>query len=42
METMDRLLEKSCYVIDFIPIQVPKESKGYFFEVVGFDSYGHG
>lgn len=33
METIDRLLEKSCYVIDFIPTQVPKELKGQFFEV---------
>lgn len=27
METIDRLLEKSCYVIDFIPTQVARESK---------------
>lgn len=33
METIDRLLEKSCYVIDFIPTQVPKELQGQFFEV---------
>ena len=33
METIDRLFEKSCYVIDFIPTQVPKELKGQFFEV---------
>lgn len=33
METIDRLLEKSCYVIDFIPTQVARESKGDFFEV---------
>ena len=30
---VNELLEKTCYVIDFLPEQVPKQSKGQFFDV---------
>ena len=33
METIDRLLGKSCNIIDYLPVPVPKDSKGHFFEV---------
>ena len=33
MERVDRLLEKPCYIIDFLPRQVPKDYRGQFFEV---------
>lgn len=33
METINRLLNKSYYIIDFLPLQVPKKSNGQFFEV---------
>ena len=33
MEIVDRLLEKHCYIIDFLPQQVPKDCDGQFFEV---------
>ena len=33
MEIIDRLLGKSCYIIDYLPVPVPKDSKGQFFEV---------
>ena len=31
MENIDRLLEAPCYVVDFLPEQVSKESNGQFF-----------
>lgn len=42
---IDELLEKECYVIDFLPMRVPKDSSGYFFEVENyllnyFERYG--
>ena len=33
MEIVDRLLEKPCYIIDFLPQQVPKDCGGQFFGV---------
>lgn len=33
MKRIDKLLNKSYYIIDFFPMQVPKESNGQFFEV---------
>ena len=33
MEIVNRLLEKTCYIIDFLPLQVPKDCGGQFFEV---------
>ena len=33
MESIDRLLGKSCYIIDYLPVPVPKDSQGQFFEV---------
>ena len=33
MQTVDKLLEKPCYLIDFLPRQVPKNCEGQFFEV---------
>lgn len=36
MEIVDRLLEKPCYIIDFLPRQVPKDCGGQFFEVDGY------
>ena len=30
---VNELLEKNCYIIDFLPEQVPKQSKGQFFDV---------
>ena len=33
MEIVDRLLEKPCYIIDFLPRQVPKDCGGQFFKV---------
>lgn len=30
---IDDLLEKPCYVIDFLPQRVPKTAKGHFFDV---------
>ena len=32
-ETLDRLLEKDVYIIDFLPKQVPKENDGQFWDV---------
>ena len=32
-EIIDRLLEKDCYIIDFLPETVSKKSKGQFFDV---------
>ncbi|MCM1064695.1 MAG: hypothetical protein NC420_09545 [Eubacterium sp.] len=36
LETIDRLLEQPCYVIDFLPEKVPKNSDGQFFEVESY------
>ena len=36
MQTVDRLLEKTCYIIDFLPYQVPKACGGHFFEVENY------
>ena len=33
MQVVDRLLETPCYIIDFLPIQVPKNCGGQFFGV---------
>ena len=33
MQTIDRILEMPCYVIDFLPSQVLKDCNGHFFEV---------
>lgn len=33
METVEKLLEKQCFIIDFLPEQVPEESGEQFFEV---------
>lgn len=30
---IDGLLEKPCYVIDFLPQRVPKDSNGHFFDI---------
>ena len=32
-QTVERLLEKDCYVIDFLPVRVPVNSDGRFFAV---------
>lgn len=45
MKIVDRLLETSCYIIDFLPGQVPKDYGDQFFEVEDFilsqpDRYG--
>ena len=36
MQEIDRLLEKQCYIIDFLPQQVPAECGGQFFEVENY------
>ena len=33
MSDINRLLEKPCYIIDFLPRQVPKDCGGQFFKV---------
>ena len=33
MQIVDRLLETPCYIIDFLPQQVPKDCGGQFFAV---------
>ena len=33
MQIIDELLENPCYIIDFLPIQVPKDCGGQFLEV---------
>ena len=33
MQVVDRLLEKPCYIIDFLPQQVSKDCGGQFFKV---------
>ena len=32
-EIIDQLLEKKCYIIDFLPERVPENSNGQFFDV---------
>ena len=36
MENIDRLLEAPCYVVDFLPKRVSKETNGQFFEVENY------
>ena len=36
IEKIDELIEKSCYIIDVLPEQVPADSKGKFFEVENY------
>lgn len=36
METINRLLNKNYYIIDYLPEQVPKELNGQFFEVESY------
>ena len=36
MQTINRLLNKKYYIIDYLPVQVPKDSKGQFFEVESY------
>ena len=36
MIDINRLLEKPCYIIDFLPIQVPKDCGGQFFKVENY------
>ena len=36
METINKLLNKSYYIIDYLPMQVPKDSEGQFFEVEAY------
>lgn len=33
MDIIDKLLEKSCYIVDFLPEQVPVNCGGQFFKV---------
>lgn len=33
MNAVDELLEKSCYIIDFLPEQVKPDAEGQFFDV---------
>ena len=33
MQIVDRLLDAPCYIIDFLPQQVPKDCGGQFFAV---------
>lgn len=33
---INRLLEKPCYIIDFLPRQVPKDCGGQFFKVENY------
>ena len=33
---LDRLLERECYIIDFLPKQVHRDSRGQFFEVENY------
>ena len=45
MQIVDRLLETPCYIIDFIPQQVPKNCGGQYFKVENYflnhsDRYG--
>lgn len=36
MIDINRLLKKPCYIIDFLPIQVPKDCGGQFFKVENY------
>lgn len=36
METIDRLLETQCFIIDFLPNQVPEKCEGQFFKVENY------
>lgn len=36
MKTVDRLLETQCFIIDFLPKQVPEESGEQFFEIENY------
>ena len=36
MQVVDKLLEKPCYIIDFLPQQVQKDCGGQFFEVENY------
>lgn len=36
MQIVDRLLEKTCYIVDFLPQQVPKSCGGQFFKVENY------
>jgi len=36
MQIIDRLLETPCYIIDFLPQQVPKDCGGQFFKVENY------
>lgn len=36
MQIVDRLLETPCYIIDFLPQQVPKDCGGQFFKVENY------
>lgn len=36
MTDMNRLLEKPCHIIDFLPRQVPKDCGGQFFKVENY------
>lgn len=45
MQIVDRLLETPCYIIDFLPLQVPKNCAGQYFKVENYflnhyDRYG--
>lgn len=43
MVDINRLLEKPCYIIDFLPQQVPKDCGGQFFKVENYllNNYEH-
>ncbi len=36
MKTVDRLLETQCFIIDFLPKQVPEESGEQFFRIENY------
>ena len=36
MQIVDRLLETPCYIMDFLPQQVPKDCGGQFFQVENY------
>ena len=42
MQIVDRLLETPCYIIDFLPQQVPKDCAGQFFAVEDYLLKHHG
>lgn len=35
-EKIEKLLDKSCFVIDFLPKQVPRDSHGQFFKIENY------